>query len=161
MSETRWQEVRTTSYTTLQQPSPQEIRTVLTRQFHDATHTAHERFERDDFATIEDGHLKLKRDDKVLLPPAVTILQKVFDARLPSIRIQHLLMEVDQQTQFSQHFTPLRGSQSRPPHFYRTLLATLISQATNLGVVSMSASVKDISVDMLRHVLRFFFGKKP
>src|SRR5882672_10252668 len=35
-------------------------------------------------------------------------------------------------------------------------MAALISQATNLGVVSMSASVKGISVDMLRHVLHNF-----
>jgi TnpA family transposase len=35
-------------------------------------------------------------------------------------------------------------------------LAALISQATNLGVVSMSASVQGISVDMLRHVLHAF-----
>jgi hypothetical protein len=35
-------------------------------------------------------------------------------------------------------------------------MAALISQATNLGVVSMSASVKDITVDMLRHVLHDF-----
>jgi TnpA family transposase len=35
-------------------------------------------------------------------------------------------------------------------------MAALISQATNLGVVSMSASVKGLSVDMLRHVLQDF-----
>ena len=65
-------------------------------------------------------------------------------------------MKVDQLTHFSRHFTPLQNSQARPPHFYRTLLAALISQATNLGVVSMSASVKDTTVDMLRHVLHDF-----
>ena len=35
-------------------------------------------------------------------------------------------------------------------------MATLISQATNLGVVSMRVSVKDTTVDMLRHVLPDF-----
>ena len=35
-------------------------------------------------------------------------------------------------------------------------MAGIISQATNLGVVSMSASVTGNSVDMLRHVLQFF-----
>jgi hypothetical protein len=40
--------------------------------------------------------------------------------------------------------------------FYRTLLAALISQATNLGVVSMSASVQGLTVDMLRRVLQEF-----
>ena len=156
LSETRWQEVRDTSYTILQQPQPQEVRGLLTLQFQEATTLAQERFGRDDFATIEEGRLKLKRDDKGALPAAVTTLQKVIDTRLPSIRSEQLLMEVDHLTQFSHHFTPLQGSQSRPLQFYRTLLATLISQATNLGVVSMSASVKGTTVDMLRHVLQDF-----
>jgi TnpA family transposase len=156
LSETRWQEVRDTSYTILQQPQPQEVRVILTHQFQEATTLAQERFGHDDFATIEEGRLKLKRDDKVALPAAVTTLQKVIDTRLPSIRIEQLLMEVDHLTQFSRHFTPLQNSHARPRHFYRTLLATLISQATNLGVVSMSASVKDTTVDMLRHVLHDF-----
>ena len=98
----------------------------------------------------------MKRYDKIALPSSVTSLQKVIDSRLPSIRIEQLLMEVDQLTGFSHHFTPIQGHQSRPQHFYKTLMATLISQATNLGVVSMSVSVKDTTVDMLRHVLHDF-----
>lgn len=82
----------------------------------------------------------------------MTKVQKVIDASLPLIRIEQLLMEVDKLTRFSRHFTPIPDHQSRPPHFYRTLMATIISQATNLGIVSMSASVKGITVDMLRHV---------
>ncbi len=117
---------------------------------------ARERFDNDDFAEIQDGKLKLKHDDKVALPTSVTTLQKVIDARLPSIRIEQLLMEVDQLTHFSRHFTPVQGHSARPPHFYRTLMATLISQATNLGVVSMSASVQGTTVDMLRHVIQDF-----
>jgi len=132
------------------------VRGILTHQFQEVPTLARERFGRDHFATIEEGRLKLKRADKVALPAALTTLQKVIDTRLPSIRIERLLMEVDHLTQFSRHFTPLQGSQSRPQQFYRTLLATLISQATNLGVVSMSASVKGTTVDRLRHVLHDF-----
>jgi TnpA family transposase len=156
LSEPRWQEVKTSSFDDLQQPHKHEVKAVLTQQFHEASDVAKQRFAFDDFAEIQDGKLKLKRYDKIALPPSVTTLQKVIDARLPSIRIEQLLMEVDHLTGFSRHFTPLQGHQSRPPHFYKTLLATLISQATNLGVVSMSASVKDITVDMLRHVLHDF-----
>jgi hypothetical protein len=136
------QEVRPSSYTTLQQPPPQEAKAVLTHQFHEATTQAQERFACDDFAEIQDGKLKLKRYDKVAVPAAVTTLQKVIEARLPMIRIERLLMDVDHLTHFSRHFTPVQGHAARPPHFYRTLLAALISQATNLGVVSMSASVQ-------------------
>lgn len=156
LSETRWQEVRTSSFTELQQPPKQEAKAVLTQQFHEASDLAKRQFEGDDFADIQDGKLKLKRYDKIALPPSVATLQKVIDARLPSIRIEQLLMEVDQRTGFSHHFTPVQAHQSRPAHFYKTLMATLISQATNLGVVSMSASVKDTTVDMLRHVLHDF-----
>lgn len=156
LSETRWQQMRTSSFDDLQQPHKHEVKAVLTQQFHEASDVAKQRFAFDDFAAIQDGKLKLQRYDKIVLPPSVTTLQKVINARLPLIRIEQLLLEVDHLTGFSRHFTPLQGHQARPPHFYKTLLAALISQATNLGVVSMSASVQGISVDMLRHVLQDF-----
>lgn len=156
LAEPRWQEVRVSSFVDLQQPQKHEIKAVLTRQFNEEVALANKRFELDDFAEIKNGKLKLKRYDKIVLPASVTTLQKVINSRLPLIRIEQLLMEVDQFTGFSRHFTPINGHKSRPPHFYRTLMAALISQATNLGVVSMSASVKDTTVDMLRHVLQNF-----
>ena len=156
LSDTRWQAMRNSAYAELQQPHPHEAKAILTHQFHAATTLAKERFDGDHFAEIRNGKLKLKRGDKVALPASVTAVQKVIDASLPSIRIEQLLMEVDQLTHFSRHFTPIQDHHSRPPHFYRTLLAAIISQATNLGVVSMSVSVKDTTVDMLRHVLHYF-----
>jgi TnpA family transposase len=156
LSDTRWRSMRDAAYIELEQPHPLEARAILAHQFHDATALAKEHFEHDTFAEIRDGRLKLKRDDKAALPAAVTTVQKAIDASLPTIRIEQLLLEVDQQTRFSRHFTPIQDHRSRPPHFYRTLLAAIISQATNLGVVSMSASVKDTTVDMLRHVLHYF-----
>jgi len=75
---------------------------------------------------------------------------------MPSIRIENLLKEVDQAINFSRHFQPIQQRNIRPDNFYKTLLAAIISQATNLGVVAMSKSVKDISVDMLRNMLQFY-----
>jgi TnpA family transposase len=156
LSTPQWQEMQETAYAELKQPQPHEVKALFSQQFQESSTLAQERFDQDNFATIQDGKLKLKRDDKVVLPAAVTNLQKVIDASLSPIRIEQLLMEVDQLTHFSRHFTPLPNYQSRPPHFYRTLMAGLISQATNLGVVSMSASMKDTTVDMLRRVLHYF-----
>lgn len=59
---------------------------------------AEKRFELDSFAEIRGGSLQLQRDDKAEIPESVTRLQKVIDASMPSIRIEQLLMEVDQQT---------------------------------------------------------------
>ena len=69
-------------------------------------------------------------------------------------------MEVDQATHFTRNFVPLQRDQSRPKNFYKTLLATIISQATNLGVVAMSESVAGMSIDMLRHVLKHYIREK-
>jgi Tn3 transposase DDE domain len=161
LSEPRGQEVRPSSCATLHQPPPQEAQAVLTDPFHEATPRAQERFACDDLAEIQDGKLKLKRYAKVAVPAAVTTLQKVMEARLPMMRIEQLLMEVDRLTHLSRHVTPVQGHAARPPQFYRTFLAALISQATNLGVVSMSASVQGITVDMLRRVLQDCIREDP
>ncbi len=79
---------------------------------------------------------------------------------MPSVRIEQLLIEVDQLTGFCSHFKTIQSYRSRPKHFYRTLIAALISQATNLGVVSMSASVQGVTVDMLRHILHYYIREE-
>ncbi len=98
--------------------------------------------------------------NKAEIPEAVTQLQKVIDARMPTVRIEQLLIEVDQKTHFSRHFIPVHPNHSRPKNFYKTLLSTLLSQATNLGVVAMSGSVSGISIDMLRHVLQYYIREE-
>lgn len=156
LNQHRWQDTREVAYEHLQQPFQNQVKTTLLLQFHQSVKEAEKRFEGDTFAEIKDGNLKLKRDDKAEIPETVTKLQNVIDASMPSIRIEQLLIEVDRQTNFSQHFIPVQQHHSRPKMFYKTLISALISQATNLGVVAMSSSVKDVSVDMLRHVLQFY-----
>ena len=140
----------------LHQPRKDKVKIHLVEEFRISTDLAKKRFDHDKFAEVKDGKLKLKRDDKALIPSSVTHLQNVIDSSMPTIRIEQLLMEVDQLTGFSRHFVPIQRHQSRPTNFYKSLIAAIISQATNLGVVSMSASVKDVSVHMLRRVLDQF-----
>jgi len=160
LGDAHWQEARDAAYIELQQPSQPAAKAILAQKFHSEVITAKKQFALDGFAQIQSDRLKLKRDDKLPISDTVTKLQKTINATMPYIRIEQLLMEVDQLTHFSRHFIPIQGHHFKPKQFYKTLMAALISQATNLGVVSMSASVKDISVDMLRHVLRFFIREE-
>ena len=160
LNEPNWDETRQTVYTELQQPPPHEVRAVISAQFHESVSEAKKRFGLDNFAEINNGRLKLKRDDKLDVPDKVSRLQKVIDAHMPTIRIEQLLMEVDQMTHYSRHFVPIQHHQSRPKAFYKSLMAAIISQATNLGVVSMSASVKGVTVDMLRHILQYYIREE-
>ena len=160
LNEPNWDETRQTVYTELQQPPPHEVRAVISAQFHDSVSEAKKRFGLDNFAEINNGRLKLKRDDKLDVPDKVSRLQKVIDAHMPTIRIEQLLIEVDKMTHYSRHFVPIQHHQSRPKAFYKSLMAAIISQATNLGVVSMSASVKGVTVDMLRHILQYYIREE-
>lgn len=160
LSEPRLQEVREAAYAELKQPKPTQAKEVLTQHFIKNTFQAIKRFKTDDFATIQSGKLKLKRYDKIALPTTVTKLQKFIDANMPPIRIEQLLIEVDRFTHFTRHFTPVQEHQARPKHFYKTLISGLISQATNLGPVAMSACVEGLTVDMLRHVLNHYIREE-
>lgn len=156
INERLWDDVRFASYEELGQVKQDEVKAVLSTQFRESLSSAEERFPADNFAAILDGRLQLKRDDKIVLPLSIANLQKTIDASMPQIRIEQLLIAVDRLTGFSRHFTPVQQHKARPKNFYKTLIAALISQATNLGIMAMSASVKDVSVDMLRHVLHFY-----
>ncbi|MEM9400623.1 MAG: Tn3 family transposase [Verrucomicrobiota bacterium] len=160
LSESRLHEVRDTAYAELKQPEPTQAKEVLTQNFIETTSQAIKRFKTDDFATIQDGKLKLKRYDKIVLPASVTRLQKVIDVSMPPIRIEQLLIEVDRFTRFTRHFAPVQEHQARPKYFYKTLISCLISQATNLGPVAMSACVDGLTVDMLRHVLNHYIREE-
>lgn len=160
MGDTQWESLKSVGFTELQQPQPTVAIAKLTTQFHDGLKTAQENFPNDAFAQVEHGKLKLQRDDKAAIPSDVAKLQRLISATIPSIRIEQLLMEVDQLTHFTQQFIPIQPQKRRPKQFYKTLIASIISQATNLGVMAMSASVKDVSVDMLRHVNHFFIREE-
>lgn len=160
LNKPKWDKTKHTVYTELQQPLPHEVRSAISTQFHEAVSAAQKRFGLDDFAEIRNGRLKLKRDDKLDVPDKVNQLQKVIDANMPSIRIEQLLMEVDQMTHYSRHFVPIQHHQSRPKNFYKSLMAAIISQATNLGVVSMSNSVNGVTVDTLRHILKYYLREE-
>lgn len=156
LSKRKWEALKEEAFKTLELPPASEAKAHLKSHFHEQHTEAAKNFKKDSFAKIIKGKLKLKRDDKLAVPLSVSRLQKVIDTNMPSIRIEQLLMEVDKQLGFSRHFSPLDRHRARPRNFYKSLMATIISQATNLGVVAMSNSMKDTSVDELRHVLHDF-----
>ena len=94
----------------------------------------------------------MHKDDKIDESKEVKRLEKALESTLPKIRIEQLLLEVDQMTRFSRHFVPIHQQQNLPKKFYKTLLASIIAQATNIGVVAMHNCVTDITIDMMRYV---------
>ena len=154
LDESRWESARSESYAELGQPQSIEVRSALANQFNYTVSKAEEAFGENAFATVTNGRLRLKRDD--LGRPRESRLQQTISANLPLIRVENLLMEVDRATGFSKSFVPIEPHRSRPDQFYKSLLATIISQATNLGVVAMAQSVPSVTLDMLRHTMQHY-----
>lgn len=154
--EENWHKARTQAYAELKLQPANAALQGLVQTFKETVNTAQRQFERDDFAKIIDGRLQLNKDDKLAIPESVEPLQKLIEFNLPKIRIEKLLMEVDQATQFSQCFSALSQQSIRTPDFYRTVMAALIAQATNLGTVTMANSTPNMTVSQLRHMMDYY-----
>ena len=94
------------------------------------------------------------RDDRLQISPVRTIampdaemLADRLDAMMPHIRITELLHEVAQETGFLSAFTNLRTGEPCPNE--NALLATILADATNLGLSRMAAASQGVTRDQL------------
>jgi TnpA family transposase len=158
--ESEWNSKKEQAYRNLKLPKSNDAIQFIKEQFYAETHQAQKRFGFDPFAIIENGQLKLTKDDALDIPNSIKTLQQTIDANLQKIRIEQLLMEVDRETGFTQCFTPLPGHHTKPKLFYKTLIAAIIALSTNLGVVAMANSTDGITVDMLRHVIDYYIREE-
>lgn len=154
-SEKKWEQEKDKACKELHFEANGEIETKKFADLFEASLTqSQRRFKGNKFAKIEKGKLKLKKDAKLERLPKVDLLQNAINASLPRIRIEDLIVEVDKELRFSQYFTPIQGSRQETPYSYKSIIAAIISMATNLGIIAMSNSTEELSVDILRDVVR-------
>ncbi|STX81622.1 transposase [Legionella busanensis] len=148
-----WQQEKVNSYQALEIIQDVKIAVgKIVENFHRSAMAAANRFKSDDFANIKNGNLFLKRKDKIDIPDDVERLQALINSYMPKIKIEQLLIEVDHLTGFTKHFTPIHGQKGRPENFYKTLIASILAQATNIGLATMENCISDITAKMMRHV---------
>lgn len=148
-----WQKERMNSYRDLEiNPNIKEAVNEIIENFHHSTMVASSHFGNDDFACIKNNKLVLKKKDKIDIPDDASRLQSLISSYLPKIKIEQLLMEVDQMTGFTKHFTPIHEQRGKPQSFYKTLIASLLAQATNIGFSTMQDCTPGITAKMMRGV---------
>lgn len=102
------------------------------------------------------GEVRLSPDGELIIPPLsaedipaeAAELKEELAELLPLAPIASLLVELDRRTGFLDSLTHAGGKQTRSPELKRNLLAVLIANATNLGLVRM-ADACGISYDIL------------
>jgi TnpA family transposase len=153
----QWTVDRTAAYAQLSLFEEQdEVIAALMRQFDEVTGLAARRMDKNPFASIVNGRLKLHVRDALPISTEVKTLRGLIESSLPRVRIEDLLREVDRETHFTRAFRPLGGYEPRSERLYPALLAALIAHGTNLGIAAMGQSAQGITVDMLQHVTRWF-----
>ena len=151
-SNQEWPLQRAKAYSTLQLPNQfDQVLHKLRDEFEQSITLAQSDMEQNGFATIIDGNLKLRKDDKLPLFASTEQLREQLSARMPLVRIEQLLAKTDELSNFSSHFTSLPGLVERAPIPLTHLHASLIAHGTNLGLFGMGHSNESVSVDQLRH----------
>ena len=107
------------------------------------------------FARIDQGQLSLRRPDALVITPELRSLRRLIESRMPRIRLEDVLLDVDRRCGFTRAFRPLAGYEPRDGDTYRALLATLIAHGTNLGLTAMGSSVEGLAAADLQHASRW------
>jgi TnpA family transposase len=93
-------------------------------------------------ALITEAGLKMTPLDAVVPSAAQSLIDRTASL-LPHIKITELLLEVDEWTGFTRHFTHLKTGE--PVKDKTLLLTTILADAINLGLVKMAASAPGIT----------------
>ena len=156
-NEEKWQTERQGAYVSLGLPHAfDQIHGRLGNEFDNIATLCERGLPSNPMATIRDGRLRLKCQEGIKESDRVKELRGLIETRMPKIRIERLLLEVDAICGFSGYLEPLGGYEPRSGNIHQVLLATLIAHGTNLGISGMGNSAESITADMLQHASQWF-----
>ena len=156
LDERRWATTRVANYADLGLPErPAEHLAQLAREIGCAATAFAAGLATNPFARIEQGQLSLSRPDALPISPEVHSLRQLIESRMPRVRLEDILLEVNRLCGFTRAFRPLVGYEPRRSEAYRALLATLIAHGTNLGLTAMGDSVETLTAADLQHASRW------
>jgi hypothetical protein len=143
LDERLWASSRTACYADLGlSDRPAEHLALLAREIGSAATVFVDGLATNGFARIDQGQLSLTRPDALTVTAELRSLRRLIESRMPRIRLEDVLLDVDRGCGFTRAFRPLAGYEPRGTDTYRTLLATLIAHGTNLGLTAMGSSVE-------------------
>jgi hypothetical protein len=130
----RWQYERADAYLDFKLPQePDDFCMQLQRVFDDVADRTERGLTSNEFVTIRQYRLHLKRRDALELPRRIIHLRRTIEGALPRVRIEDLLTQVDAWCDFTRAFRRPGEQALQDPHRFTTLLATLIAHGTNLN----------------------------
>ena len=156
LDERLWASARAACYADLGlSDQPAEHLAQINREISDAASAFADGLETNSFARIDEGQLRLRRPDALAVTAELRSLRRLIESRMPRIRLEDVLLDVDRRCGFTRAFRPLAGYEPRGTDTYRTLLATVIAHGTNLGLTAMGNSVEALTTTDLQQASRW------
>jgi TnpA family transposase len=153
----RWESVQEEFFRRSGLPAnPQEVGGYLRERLNQAYDLFLKRAPTNSYATVdgEGWHLSVDASEKLDkdLQAQLERLKDWLSKQMRHIRLPDLLIEVDNELRFTDHFLPSAQRGERHPEHICTILAAVMAHGCNIGLYTMAQLTKDISYRQLRRV---------
>jgi TnpA family transposase len=153
----RWEPLRTSFFQRSGLPSnPKNVRDHLTKRLNTAYDLFLKTAPGNTYATVEEDAWHLSKDAAETLDAAAQTrlgdLRKWLAKHMRAIRLPDLLIEVDNDLRFTDHFVPPAQRGGRDAEDVCTLLAVVLAHGCNIGLHTMAQITQDVTYKQLKRV---------
>lgn len=150
----KWIEEKEKAYAQLNlTPDSNEFLTNLKDEFNQIASVTCGRVHDNPFVKIKkNGDVRFRQDDSLKDPPEIKKLRQLIISKIPKIRIEKLVKEVDTLCNFTDELKPVDGRILNIENYHPTLRCAVTAHGTNVGIYTMGNSNKKITIDMLQYI---------
>ena len=154
---TQWETMRTSFFEAAGLPcTPEDVPSYLTRRLNRAYDGFLASQPRNTYAKVDEEGWRLSTDPTEKLDPLgeekLDQLKSWLKNYMRSTRLPELLIEVDNELHFTQHFTPLASRDTRRVSDVCAILTTILAHGCNVGPYTMSRLVQGVSYSQIQRI---------
>ena len=152
-----WEKEKTIHYKALNVPDKgNDIIAKLKKEFAEHLYMASKSFSNSNYAEIRNNRLVIHKDDPLPESNGVKELKGILGSYIEPIRIEDLLLYVQNKTNYLRVFKPLEGNRKREDIAPNILNAAITGHATNLGLYGLSRNCRGVNGDKLSYVSSYY-----
>lgn len=157
ISTSQWQKMRESFFDAAKLPcNPQEARIYLTQRLNQVYDSFLEAQPSNTYARVEADGWRLSTDPTEKLDPQaedkLDQLKSWLKKQMRSTRLPELLIEVDNELNYTQHLMPAASKEMRSVPDVCAMLTAIIANGCNVGTYTMSRMVKGVSYTQIQRI---------
>lgn len=152
-----WKKEKTIHYKALNVPhKSNDIIAKVKKEFAEHLYMASKSFGNGNYAEIRNNRLVIHKDDPLPESNGVKELKGILGSYIEPIRIEDLLLYIQNKTNYLRAFNPIEGNRKREDIAPNILNAAITGHATNLGLYGLSRNCRGINGDKLSYVSSYY-----